>query len=65
MLRNSQPLTRPRLSEMAGQVDDAALELEWQAVYRYGEQMARAHGLRPQDVARLVREYRGERAGGN
>ena len=58
MLRNSQPLTRPRSSAIAGQVDDAALEREWQALYRYGEQMARAQGLRPQDVARLVREYR-------
>lgn len=39
-------------------------EQEWQAVYRYGERMARAQGLRPQDVSRLVREYRDERAGG-
>ena len=65
MLRNSEPLTRPRSSAMAGQVDDAALEREWQAVYRYGEQMARAQGLKPEDVPRLVREYRDERAGGS
>lgn len=59
MLRTPKPITRPRPSEMAGQVDDAALEREWQAVYRYGEQTAQA-----QDVSSLVREYRDERASG-
>ena len=64
MLRKSEPGNRPSPPEMAGQVDDAALEREWQAVYRYGEQMARAQGLKPEDVSRLVREYRDELSGG-
>jgi len=35
-------------------------EREWRALFRYGEQQAREQGLGPQDVARLVEEYRVE-----
>jgi CopG family transcriptional regulator/antitoxin EndoAI len=33
---------------------------EWRRVLRYGEQRAREQGIRPEDVDRLVREYRAE-----
>ena len=35
-------------------------EREWRELFRYGEQRAREQGLTPQDVERLVEEYRVE-----
>ena len=35
-------------------------EAEWRSIYRYGEQRAREQGLKPEDVERLVNEYRAE-----
>lgn len=35
-------------------------EREWRELFRYGEQRAREQGLGPQDVERLVNEYRAE-----
>ena len=63
MLRKSEPLTVSLSSETAEQVDKVAAEREWQSVYRYGEQAAGAQGLQPQDVSRVVSEYRDERSG--
>ena len=33
---------------------------EWEGLLRYGERRARELGIRPEDVARLVEEYRAE-----
>ena len=35
-------------------------ECEWRQMLRYGEERAREKGLSPEDVARLVEEYRTE-----
>ena len=35
-------------------------ECEWRQMLRYGEQRAKEKGLGPEDVARLVEEYRTE-----
>ena len=35
-------------------------ECEWQQLFQYGEQRARALGLGPEDVSPLVEEYRAE-----
>lgn len=35
-------------------------ECEWRGLLEYGEQRAREQGLGPEDVARLVEEYRTE-----
>ena len=35
-------------------------ECEWRRLLRYGEERARAKGIGPEDVARLVEEYRAE-----
>ncbi len=35
-------------------------ECEWRQLLRYGEERAREKGLGPEDVARLVEEYRTE-----
>ena len=35
-------------------------ECEWRQVLQYGEERAREKGIGPEDVARLVEEYRGE-----
>ena len=35
-------------------------ECEWRQLLRYGEQRAREQGIGPDDVARLVDEYRAE-----
>ena len=35
-------------------------ESEWQEIYRYGQQRAHEQGLKPEDVERLVDEYRAE-----
>ena len=35
-------------------------ECEWRQILRYGEERAREKGLSPEDVARLVEEYRTE-----
>ena len=35
-------------------------EQEWEQILQYGEQQARAEGIGPEDVARLVDEYRSE-----
>ena len=35
-------------------------ECEWRQLLQYGEEMAREKGLGPEDVARLVEEYRAE-----
>jgi len=35
-------------------------EREWKQLFRYGEQRAREQGIGPQDVERLVEEYRAE-----
>jgi CopG family transcriptional regulator/antitoxin EndoAI len=37
-------------------------EREWKEIFRYGEQRARELGLTPDDVERLVDEYRAEKA---
>lgn len=37
-------------------------EREWRDIFRYGEQKARELGLTPDDVERLVDEYRAEKA---
>ena len=37
-------------------------ECEWRQMLRYGEERAREKGLGPEDVARLVEEYRAEAA---
>ena len=63
MLRKSEPLTVSLSSEIAEQDDKVAVEQEWQSVYRYGEQAAGSQGLQPQDVSRVVSEYRDERPG--
>lgn len=33
---------------------------EWEGLLRYGERRARELGIRPEDVSRLVAEYRAE-----
>ena len=35
-------------------------ECEWRRLLRYGEERARKKGIGPEDVARLVEEYRAE-----
>ena len=35
-------------------------ECEWRQLLQYGEEMAREKGIGPEDVARLVEEYRAE-----
>ena len=35
-------------------------ECEWQQLFQYGEQRARALGIGPEDVSPLVEEYRAE-----
>ena len=35
-------------------------ECEWRQLLRYGEERAREKGIGPEDVARLVEEYRAE-----
>ena len=35
-------------------------ECEWRQLLRYGEERAREKGLGPEDVARMVEEYRSE-----
>ena len=35
-------------------------ECEWRQLLRYGEERAREKGISPEDVARLVEEYRAE-----
>ena len=35
-------------------------ECEWRRLLRYGEERAREKGIGPEDVARLVEEYRAE-----
>ena len=37
-----------------------ARECEWRQLFRYGEERAREFGIRPEDVARLIEEYRAE-----
>lgn len=39
---------------------DLADDLAWQRLLDYGERRARALGIRPEDVERLVDEYRAE-----
>lgn len=35
-------------------------EVEWRRLLQYGEERARAEGIGPEDVQRLVEEYRSE-----
>lgn len=35
-------------------------EVEWRRLLQYGEERARAEGIGPEDVPRLVEEYRNE-----
>lgn len=39
-------------------LDRYLTECEWGALVQYGEQQAREQGIDPEDVARLVEEYR-------
>lgn len=41
-------------------IDRYLVECEWGELVRYGEQQAREQGIGPEDVARLVEEYRVE-----
>ena len=41
-------------------LDRYLVECEWAELVRYGEQQAREQGIDPEDVARLVEEYRVE-----
>ena len=54
--------SRPR-SEIArgGTAAPSQMEEEqWRAILRYGERRAREQGIGPEDVARLVEDYRAE-----
>ena len=35
-------------------------EREWRELFRYGQEQSRKMGLKPEDVTRLVEEYRAE-----
>ena len=41
-------------------VDRYVLEYEWRQLVKYGERRAREKGIRPEDVIKLVEEYRAE-----
>ena len=52
--------SRPR-SEIAREPLPPQMEEEqWRAILRYGERRAREQGIGPEDVARLVEDYRAE-----
>ncbi|MBM3926775.1 MAG: hypothetical protein FJ320_12535 [SAR202 cluster bacterium] len=36
-------------------------EKEWESIFRYGERKARELGIKPEDVERLIDEYREEK----
>ena len=41
-------------------IDRYIQEVEWRGLLHYGEERARAEGIGPEDVPRLVEEYRNE-----
>ena len=41
-------------------VDRYVREYEWRQLVKYGERRAREKGIRPEDVIKLVEEYRAE-----
>ena len=41
-------------------IDRYIQEMEWRGLLHYGEERARAEGIGPEDVTRLLEEYRSE-----
>ncbi len=41
-------------------IDRYIQEVEWRGLLQYGEEQSRAEGIGPEDVLRLVEEYRNE-----
>ena len=50
------------LDEFVSEAIERALREErWQETFRYGEAMAKKHGITREDVPRLIEEYRAEK----
>ncbi len=45
---------------VGGAIERVLREERWKATFRYGEAMAKKHGITREDVPRLIEEYRAE-----